>query len=271
MTDMVHIADMKRRVLAAKARLSADVSQEEPQGNDRIVVLLESVEKTLLRNQDQVRRLKQTSKALVIFCVSSWLFTAALFADRLYSDFGNDSLSHADSDDSFQAVPSRLRFQGFGENETSTGIDDTQSVGGPPSRDQSALREASWSETRETVDLAPIRAQGGVQDVDNLLVRPHAYHGLPVEVIGSVVRLFQRYRLRSETSQKTIMIDVEGLPQPERAKLGDAIERAELLGKVRVRIFGRIERGENATFHLAAYELVVLDSSLRPVNLGRDR
>ena len=59
MAEIVRIADIKQRVIATRARLSA-ASEDGPKLSTRVLDLLESVEKTLLHNQAQIRRLRRT-------------------------------------------------------------------------------------------------------------------------------------------------------------------------------------------------------------------
>ncbi len=98
-----------------------------------------------------------------------------------------------------------------------------------------------------------------IEDTDDLVSRPYNYQGRQVVVIGSVVQFFWEYRLKSETGQNKIVIDVDGLKQSDRAKLDAAIGRAGFFGRVRARIHGRIARQTSATFELAATELVLIE------------
>jgi PPE-repeat protein len=100
-----------------------------------------------------------------------------------------------------------------------------------------------------------------IEDTDDLVSKPHNYQGRQLVVIGSVVRFFWEYRLKSETRQNKIVIDVDGLNQADRAELDAAIKRAGFFGRVRARIHGRIERQTSATFELAATELVLIEST----------
>jgi hypothetical protein len=118
--------------------------------------------------------------------------------------------------------------------------------------------------------VQPMKARE-VEDIDDLVFKPHNYRGRQVVVIGSVNRFFWRYRLRAETGQNSIVLDVDGLRQADRSALESAIETTGFLGQVRARIKGRIERQSVATFRLVASELVLVDSRLRPVSLGSDR
>jgi hypothetical protein len=98
-----------------------------------------------------------------------------------------------------------------------------------------------------------------VEDTDDLVSRPYNYQGRQLMVAGSVVRFFWEYRLKSKSGQKTIVIDVDGLNQSDRAKLDAAIDRAGIFGRVRARIHGRIERQNSAAFELVATELVLIE------------
>jgi hypothetical protein len=125
---------------------------------------------------------------------------------------------------------------------------------------------------RDEMVFGPSAApQSLIEDIDDLVFKPHNYRGRQVVVIGSVNRFFWRYRLRAETGQNSIVLDVDGLRQADRSALESAIETSGLLGQVRARIKGRIERQSVATFRLVASELVLVDSRLRPVSLGSDR
>jgi hypothetical protein len=98
-----------------------------------------------------------------------------------------------------------------------------------------------------------------IEDTDDLVSRPYDYQGRQVVVIGSVVQFFWEYRLKSETGQNKIVIDVDGLKQSDRAKLDAAIGRAGFFGRVRARIHGSITRQTATTFELAATELVLIE------------
>ncbi len=96
-----------------------------------------------------------------------------------------------------------------------------------------------------------------VQDTDDLIFKPYDYLGRQVVVAGSVVHLLGLYRLKSKTGQNSIVIDVDGLSQADRAKLDAAVEKAGFLGQVHARIKGTIERQKLVTFQLAATELTL--------------
>jgi hypothetical protein len=74
-----------------------------------------------------------------------------------------------------------------------------------------------------------------------------------------VVHFFWNYRLIAETKQNSMVIDVDGLSQADRAKLDTAIEQAGFSGQVHARIKGRIERQRFSIFHLVASELAVIE------------
>ena len=98
-----------------------------------------------------------------------------------------------------------------------------------------------------------------IEDTDDLVSRPYNYQGRQLVVAGSVVRFFWEYRLKSETGQNKIVIDVDGLKQSDRAMLDAAIDRAGFFGRVRARIHGRIERQTSAALELVATELVLIE------------
>ena len=91
MAEVDHIADIKQRVAATKAQLGAAASREGWGDNARLLDVLEAVEKTLVQNQQQIRRLRRIGKALAVFALMSWIVIAALIADRAYSDTMNDA------------------------------------------------------------------------------------------------------------------------------------------------------------------------------------
>ncbi len=98
-----------------------------------------------------------------------------------------------------------------------------------------------------------------IEDTDDLVSRPYNYLGRQLVVAGSVVRFFWEFRLKSNSGQKTIVIDVDGLNQSDRAKLDAAIDRAGFFGRVRARIHGRIARQTSAALELVATELVLIE------------
>ena len=224
MAEIVRIADIKQRVVATKAKLSA-ASPEGPHVGTRLLDLLEAVEKTLLHNQAQIRRLRRTGKALAFLALLGWLAAAALVADRFY---GNSTTGAADL-----AV--------------------SEPTAEPQQPDRATRHPAEIPKPGEIAGTAG--PEGSRQTVDDLVLEPHAYQGRQVTVTGSVIQLFSRYRLRSETAPNTIVLDVDGLPPADRTELEAAFEESGPLGGVRARIMGRVERGDAASFHLAASAL----------------
>jgi len=97
-----------------------------------------------------------------------------------------------------------------------------------------------------------------IEDTDDLVSRPQKYQGRQLAVAGSVVQFLWEYRLKSESGQKNIVVDVDGLNQTDRAKLDAAINQAGYFGRVRARIHGKIERQTSTTFELAATQLVLI-------------
>lgn len=95
------------------------------------------------------------------------------------------------------------------------------------------------------------------EDADNLVFRPADYRGRQVAVAGPVVHLMWDYRLVA--GPKSLVIDVDGLSQKDRAELDAAIDKAGFLGQVPARITGTVERQSLVTFKLAATELSLLD------------
>ncbi|MDX1575768.1 MAG: hypothetical protein R3285_06220, partial [Kiloniellales bacterium] len=107
--------------------------------------------------------------------------------------------------------------------------------------------------------VPPSEPQPAGQDVEDLVYRPHTYAGRQVVVTGSVVHLMWDYRLKSETGQNSLVVNVDGLSPANRARLASAVERAGLLGQVRARIKGTVRRQTPATFELAASELTLIE------------
>jgi hypothetical protein len=97
-----------------------------------------------------------------------------------------------------------------------------------------------------------------VRDVDDLIFRPDNYQGRQVVVTGSVIHLLWDYRLKAETGQNSIVIDVDGLSPGNRAMLDAAIEGVGLLGQIRARVKGRVKRQTPATFELVVSELTLI-------------
>jgi uncharacterized membrane protein YgcG len=119
-------------------------------------------------------------------------------------------------------------------------------------------REATAKTEAATAAPASVTPKNSVRDVDDLIFKPHNYRGREVVVTGSVIHLLWDYRLKAETGQNSIVIDVDGLSPANRAMLDAAIERAGLLGQVRARVKGRVRRQTPATFELAATELTLI-------------
>ena len=230
MAEIVRIADIKQRVVATRARLSA-AAEDGPKISSRLLDLLEAVEKTLLHNQAQIRRLKRTGTVLAVFALLGWLAAALLVADKFYRDGTNDAGDVAGS----------------------------RPVAEPQRPDTAAARGAQAPESGHAAGTAAAGPEGPGQTIDDLFLEPQVYEGRDVTVTGSVIELLSRYRLRSETGPNTIVIDIDGLPPAVRSAFSAALAEAGPLRGVRARIMGKVERGDAAAFHLAASELVLLD------------
>ncbi|MDX1424574.1 MAG: tetratricopeptide repeat protein [Kiloniellales bacterium] len=100
-------------------------------------------------------------------------------------------------------------------------------------------------------------APGLEADADDVVFHPHAYQGREVVVSGAVVHLLGRYRLRSDSGQNSLVVNVEALSPADRARLQDAIREAGFLGEVAARITGRVERQSPITFQLTAREVIL--------------
>ncbi len=153
-------------------------------------------------------------------------------------------------------------------SETSEGIE-------TPQRALVEPREATTKNEVAIAASAGVSPKNLVRDVDDLIFKPHNYRGREVVVTGSVIHLLWDYRLKAETGQNSLVIDVDRLSPANRAMLDAAIERAGFLGQVRARVKGRVKRQTPATFELAATELTLIgiapteDEALSP-NLDPD-
>ena len=266
MAEVVRFADIKERVLATQAKLNA-ASGEGREINSRLLHLLEAVEKTLLYNQKKIYRLRRAGLALVLFGLLGWFAAAALVVERMYGVGPDDSpgvvvLAGRDGMDPVKPAPVDRAAN-----------DAASKISSSPSELKfgDAERAAIGPSTLAIDAQFSVSAAAKIPDVDDLVTEPHDYQGRDVEVTGSVVRLFNRYRLRSETGPNTIVLDIDGIRPGDRAKLEAAIEEASLLVPLRARIKGKVERQSSSDFSLVASELLVLDSRVRPVSLGRDR
>jgi hypothetical protein len=278
--------------VATRAKLSA-ASPDEREIGARLLNLLASVEKTLLYNQKQIRRLQRLCKALVVVGLLGWVAAGAvvvawwpgdplsmprvaLFSiEESASPVGESAATDADLRDGAAAPPPAgpPLISEAPPGETLAG----ETRPGETPVGEGARAAPSRDEPAETAPAAPVGPVVPVvpgisvaaAEVDDLVLKPELYLGRDVVVTGSVVRLFNRYRLRSEDGLSTIVIDVDALPARERAALDGAFERASLLDHVRARIEGRVEREASATFQLAARGLALLDRGSRPVEPGR--
>lgn len=305
--------------MATRAKLSA-ASPDEREIGARLLNLLASVEKTLLYNQKQIRRLQRLCKALVVVGLLGWVAAGAvlvawwsgeplsvprvaLFSMKESAGLAGESAESAATDRNRRddaAAPAPAGPASIAEappGETLAG--DAPPGEAPPGEarqgeTQSGERQAGERQAGEgeraapdrgepaevvpVVPVAPVApvvpvapgASVAAAEVDDLVLKPELYLGRDVVVTGAVVRLFNRYRLRSEDGLSTIVIDVGALPARERAALDGAFERASLLDHVRARIEGRVEREASATFQLAARGLALLEPGSRPVGPGRD-
>ena len=95
--------------------------------------------------------------------------------------------------------------------------------------------------------------------LDELLVNPAKHVDQEVVVTGPVVWLLWQYRLQSDDATDSLVIDVEGLPAEQRARLTQALDGAGFLGEVHARIRGRIDRQGPSNYRLTASELALID------------
>jgi len=101
-----------------------------------------------------------------------------------------------------------------------------------------------------------------IDNVDDIVFKPHDYVGRQVAVAGSVVHLFWNYRLVANSGQNNIVIDVGRLSEADRAELEAAFDEAGFLEPVGAKIRGTVERKSLATYQLAVTELALIGLDL---------
>jgi len=101
-----------------------------------------------------------------------------------------------------------------------------------------------------------------IDNVDDIVFKPHNYLGRQVAVAGSVIHLFWNYRLVADSGQNNIVIDVDQLSEADQAELDAAFDQAGFLEPVRAKIRGTVERKSFATYQLAATELALVGLDL---------
>lgn len=263
MAEVVRFADIKQRVLETQAELSV-ASAEARAVNARLLSLLEAIERTLLHNQAKIQRMRRLGRAVVAFGLVGWFAVGTLVLERQYGRQAaqlSDGPAPAARSGTAAADPASrdLAAVGPAAERSSTGTDarshetagvaaTTLSPAGPP-----PLSEA---------------VADGPPDVDALLAAPDDYRGRDIVVTGALVRLFNRYRLKSEVGANTIVIDIDGIRPSERTKLEAAIATASLLVPVRARITGKVEGRSSADYRLVASDLQLLEPRDRPA--GRE-
>jgi TPR repeat protein len=136
---------------------------------------------------------------------------------------------------------------------TSESLDDIKSPQRAPAERQKETAKFQVA----TATPASATPEDLIENANDLVFKPYNYQGRQLAVAGPVVHLLWDYRLKAETGQNSIVIDVDGLNKADLAKLDAAIEKAGFLGQVHARIKGRIERQTLATFELVATELAL--------------
>jgi len=96
-------------------------------------------------------------------------------------------------------------------------------------------------------------------DVDSLVIDPGRYEARQIVVTGSLLRLLEHYRLQSKSGLKTLVVDVAGIDRAQFDDLQDAIAGAGLIGSVRARITGTVERRSAKAFGLVAVNLTLAE------------
>lgn len=107
-------------------------------------------------------------------------------------------------------------------------------------------KQPAPSLTSTTLEAAPL--------VDN----PGKFQDQEVVVVGSLARLLGAYRLQSDSAQKSLPVNVEGMPEADRIKLKEALEAAGMIGSVKVQIRGSVER-KFMIYRLVASDLVLIE------------
>lgn len=255
MAEVVRIADIKRQVVATKVKLKAK-SSEGVGINARLLELLESVEKTLLNNQNRIHRLKRTGKVLALLGLASWLVTAVVVADRFHGDLIGRAFDAPRQGSEAETAASEARE---GTATGDSGLARPEPVTGPSGGDPTASRAAVAAPTPDVSGPIPYEPAGQGSETDDLVRRPDLFQGQHVVVTGPVVRLLQRYRLRAETGLETIPLVIEGLEPADLAEFEAAVEAVGPLGGVRAQISGQVERRTPSGFHLVASKVALIE------------
>jgi cell division protein FtsB len=109
---------------------------------------------------------------------------------------------------------------------------------------------------------SPTAEAAAVRDTvspDDLLLEPGRHFGRQVVVTGPVVWLLRRYWLQSDTANRSLLIDVDGLQSEVRDRLKESVEKIDYLAQAKARITGTIERQGSKAYRLAASELVLVE------------
>jgi len=263
MAAVVQFEDIKQRVLETQAKLSS-ASVEGREVNARLVSLLEAVERTLLDNQRKIQRMRRLGQALVVAGLVGWLAAGTLFVEKLG---GLDRLDV--SGGAALAGRSGEAAANQGSRDLGSSAEASSSEAAARSGETAGVTTGSLSPSGAGPLSSAIAAKP--PDVDSLLAAPDDYQGRDIVVTGSLVRLFNHYRLRSDSGANTIVIDIDGIRPMDRTKLEAAIEEASLLVPVRARVKGTVEPLSPAGYRLVASDLQLLEARVRPVGLGRDR
>jgi len=266
MAAVVRFEDIKQRVLETQAKLSS-ASVDGREVNARLVSLLGAVERTLLDNQRKVRRSRRIGRALIVVGLAGWLAAGTLAVDKLgvldrWQRSGGSALAGGGGE--------WAATQGSRGHAAPSFVAEVSSAEATARSDETAgLASGSMSASGVGPRASAIAAKQ--PDVDSLLAAPHDYRGRDIVVTGALVRLFNRYRLRSDDGAKTIVIDIDKIQPSARAKLEAAMAEASLLMPVLARVKGRVEPLSPAGYRLVASDLQLLDAGIRPVGLERDR
>ncbi len=101
----------------------------------------------------------------------------------------------------------------------------------------------------------PVRLTRDTIYLDDLVLGPDSYLGQEVVVTGALARYFSRYRLQSRTAGDSIAVDIRSLRPEDLSLLEETIEQVGLLGSIRARIKGRVERQSPTSYRLVASDL----------------
>ena len=114
----------------------------------------------------------------------------------------------------------------------------------------------------ETASLGASATTGGHTsevDVDRLVSRPGDFRDQQVSVSGSLAYVLWQYRLQTDTSRSSLVVNVAGLSAEDLALLEQARAESGFLFAHKVRLRGTVELDTPLTYRLSASALELLD------------